>query len=227
MGNPNCINGSYPVIGAVNCGELMTPDNRRLNNQIPIIYARPCENLPQNNYPCRPQIMVVPGCQCRARQQINQTPPIIVVVCPDSTKNKQKSQNSPFSEKIDKEKKEETFKTIDKNNDGSISKEEFEQYFVQHIERNTGIRFTNTNDPELAKAKKMAENVFDAIKDKGKNKISKERFDKIIDYYDKASDGKKDGKINLLYLYKDLEKLAYEGKDTKLSDGKTLEELIA
>lgn len=207
MGEPVSFRGTIPIIGAVNVknGEILNP----LENEV---YTPPA-------------IVVIDGSKCPQRiPQRRQRTPIYIVMCPE---NERETRTSGSSQKIDTEEKNKSFETVDKNKDNEISKDEFEQYFIQNYERNLGIRFANSNDPELAKAKKMAENIFNALKEKGKNTISKERFDKIIDYYDKASDGVKDGKIDVVYLQTDMEKFAREGKDAKISNGKTLEDLLA
>lgn len=162
------------------------------------------------------------------------------------------------------------FTAVDKKDkNGNIDLEEFTLYYIQQKERE-GKRFTNPNDPELAKLRGEAKNIFDALSEDGeiaKTKlkegvivgsdgkyykkgwfggmvevdpkdaviiqkenekvITRKRFQKIVSYYDSASDGKRDGKIDLKYLREDLERFAKEGKDAKISAGKTLNELLA
>ena len=201
-------------------GRVLNNGNMGLDTFVPQQQQQP-QVIIINNGGQQPQVTTLPQVVTKP-QVVSQPQPQIIVINNDDKKADDTAKTSSSSEDVSK--LEELFKNIDTDGKDGISKDEFVNYYVKEMERRNNTRYTNENDPDLAKVKKEAENLFEALKNPKENNITKDRFDKIVKYYDKASDGKADGKYDIAYLAKDVDKIIKEGKDAKISGGKTLEE---
>ncbi|MBQ7449983.1 hypothetical protein IJS77_01085 [bacterium] len=120
------------------------------------------------------------------------------------------------------------FNAADVNGDKTVTLDEYKEYYAARVARETGKTF-DKNDAELAKIYKEAENVFNAIAEidaaTGELTLSKDRFDKIVKYYD-SKDGEADGKINESSIVKDIDAVKGKGGTITTATGKSLEEVL-
>ena len=132
---------------------------------------------------------------------------------PQNTKSSHPNENFNISSLSD----------IDYNNDEKIQKDEFENFYVKQRENNNGIRYTNPVSPELAKIRKEAENIYNAIKGNNEN-INNDCYSAFIDIIDET-----DGILDKKYYQSDAQNLINKVKNqpnSVIKDNKSLFQLI-
>ena len=115
------------------------------------------------------------------------------------------------------------FANIDSSGNGKISRAEYQNYYMRQREMEAG-EIIDKNHADYKKYKKEANNMFNALSNDGY--ISQKRFQKMLNVFDRHSDGTKDGYIDNTYMKASLEKIKEQGSSAEILNGKTLRQLI-
>ena len=146
------------------------------------------------------------------------------------TTERQISQNNNFSTGgFSIEDANKCFEAIDANGSGKISWNEYLDYYIAQKENQLGKTLgQNKNSPEYVKYRQEARNMFNAFKTQGNAEergITKERFAKILNLFDRL-DGSKDKNIDMNVWQRAIASILENGASAIITNGKTLRDLI-